>query len=187
LRPSPGRAIVSILATEMRRRLADRSIIVSSFVAPAVIAAIIGFAFGSAGATHVVRIGVAFNHPSAQAKSVVAAGIGAAGLGSEVQVVTLSTPAALRSAVSSGNVGAGVIVPSGFASSSSFGFPTHASETSAVHVGDGTRTSPQSALPGLLADVMIGPGNGPPGARLTVVTPSTSTLDGSRPKPVSQL
>jgi len=184
LRPSPGRAVVTILATEMRRRVADRSIIVSSFVAPAVIAAIIGFAFGSAGATHIVRIGVALDHPTAQAKAVVAAGITAAGFDSQVEVVTLSTPAALRSAVSSGKVGSGVIVPQGFGSGSSFGFPAHASVTSA-NTGTSantahneTSTSPQNALPGLLADVMIGPGNGPPGGRLTVVSPSSSTLAG---------
>ena len=171
MRPSSGRAIVAILGTELRRRLADRSIIVSSFVAPAVIAAIIGFAFGGAAAVHVVRIGVAYDQPSSQAEAVVAAGVDAAGLGSQIQVVRVSTPSSLRSQVSSGALGAGVIIPVGFASRTSFGLPARPEEAPA-------KTSKSSALPGLLADVTIGPGNGPQNARLSVVSPSTSSVDG---------
>jgi ABC-2 type transport system permease protein len=171
LRPSTGRAIAAILGTELRRRLADRSIIVSSFVAPAVIAAIIGFAFGGSAAVQVVRIGVALDQPSSEAQAVVQAGIEAAGLGSQIQVVTVSSPSALRRQVSSGALGAGVIIPAGFASRASFGIPERP-VTSPIQGGV------TSALPGLLADVTISPGNGPPSARLSVVSPSTSSVDG---------
>lgn len=171
MRPSTSRAVVTILGTELRRQLADRSIIVSSFVAPAVIAAIIGFAFGGAGNLHSVRIGVALDQPSAQAAAVVSAGIGAAGLGSQVTVVAISTPSELRRQVSSGALGAGVIIPVGFASRSSFGIPTRPTEAS-------TESFMSSALPGLLADVTIGPGNGPTDSRLSVVSPSASSVDG---------
>ena len=171
MRPSRRQAIFAILGTELRRRLADRSIIVSSFVAPAVIAAIIGFAFGGAGSVHVVRIGIAFDQTSSKAEAVVSAGIDAAGLGSEVKVVTVSSPSALRRQVSSGSLGAGVIIPVGFASRTSFGIPARP-----VKMPSDRITS--SALPGLLADVTIGPGNGPQNARLSVVSPSTSSVDG---------
>lgn len=171
MRPSTGRGIGAILGTEMRRRLADRSIIVSSFVAPAVIAAIIGFAFGGSAKVQVVHVGVAFDQPSSQAQAVVSSGIEAAGLGTQIDVTKVSSASALRHQVSSGALAAGVIIPVGFASRSSFGIPVHP-----VTSATGTVTS--SALPGLLADVTIGPGNGPPSARLTVVTPSTSSVDG---------
>jgi ABC-2 type transport system permease protein len=171
LRPSTPRAIVAILGTELRRRLADRSIIVSSFVAPAVIAAIIGFAFGSAGAVHEVKIGVAFYQPSTEASAIVQAGVKAAGFGSHVEVVTVASPEALRSLVSSGALGGGVLVPKGFASAASFGIPAR------PHTSTDAAFKPP-ALPGLLANVTIGPGNGPTSARLTVVSPSTSSLDG---------
>jgi ABC-type Na+ efflux pump permease subunit len=163
--------MVAILGTELRRRLADRSIIVSSFVAPAVIAAIIGFAFGGSATVPVVRIGVALDQQSSQAEAVVSAGIDAAGLGSQVEVVNVSSPSALRHQVSSGALAAGVIIPVGFASRTSFGIPARPFKSSTAGVGP-------SALPGLLADVTIGPGNGPPSARLTVVSQSTSSVDG---------
>jgi ABC-2 type transport system permease protein len=152
----------------MRRRLADRSIIVSSFVAPAVIAAIIGFAFGNAGATHEVKIGIALYQPTAQARSVVQAGIDAAGFGPDVVVSDIATPGELRQEVSSGALDSGVIIPKGFASAASFGISGPSKP--------GPYTS--GALPGLLANVTVGPGNGPTGARLTVVTPSTSSING---------
>jgi ABC-2 type transport system permease protein len=162
--------MVAILGTELRRRLADRSIIVSSFVAPAVIAAIIGFAFGGSATVPVVRIGVALDQQSSQAEAVVSAGIDAAGLGSQVEVVNVSSPSALRHQVSSGALAAGVIIPVGFASRTSFGIPARPVTSRTAGVGP--------ALPGLLADVTIGPGNGPPSARLTVVSQSTSSVDG---------
>ncbi len=171
MKPSKSRAIVTILGTELRRRLADRSIIVSSFVAPAVIAAIIGFAFGGSSTVQVVRIGIALDQPSPQAEAVVSAGIEAAGLGSQVKVISISSPSVLRRQVSSGALGAGVIVPAGFASGTSFGIPAHPVESP-------TDAGTSSALPALLADVTIGPGNGPPSARLSVVSPSTSSVDG---------
>jgi ABC-2 type transport system permease protein len=171
LRPSKSRAIFAILGTEMRRRLADRSIIVSSFVAPAVIAAIIGFAFGGSASAQVVHIGIAFDQRSSQAEAVVSAGIEAAGLGTQIEVTRVSSPSALRHQVSSGALAAGVIIPAGFASRSSFGIPAHPT-------GSATGGVTSAALPGLLADVTISPGNGPPSARLTVVSPSTSSVDG---------
>jgi ABC-2 type transport system permease protein len=171
LRPSTPRAIIAILGTELRRRLADRSIIVSSFVAPAVIAAIIGFAFGNAGATHEIKIGIALTQPSAEARAVVQAGVNAAGFSPNVEVVTISNPGALRRQVSSGALGGGVIIPKGFAEAASFGIPTRPGHSDAGQFES-------SALPGLLADVTIGPGNGPKSARLTVVSPSATSIDG---------
>ncbi|MFZ0666727.1 MAG: ABC transporter permease [Acidimicrobiales bacterium] len=171
-RPSAIRAIFVVLATEMHRRLADRSIIISSFVAPAVIAAIIGFAFGNAGPSPHVDLGVAIINPTPAAERTVEAGIKAAGFASEVDVIRFATPADMRRQVSSGALGAGVIVPSGFASAESFGLPTKPTEKpTALDTSD-------SPLPGLFADVTFDSGNGPPGARLTVVSPSSSTLGG---------
>ena len=140
-------------------------------MAPAVIAAIIGFAFGGSATVQVVRIGVALDQQSSQAEAVVSAGIDAAGLGSQVEVVNISSPSALRHQVSSGALAAGVIIPVGFASRTSFGIPARPVTSSTAGVAS-------SALPGLLADVTIGPGNGPPSARLTVVSQSTSSVDG---------
>jgi ABC-2 type transport system permease protein len=160
--------VLAILSTELRRRIADRSIIVSSLVAPAVIAAIIGFAFGASGTVNRIDIGIALDHPTAEATAVVKAGIAAAGFGSIVHIEAIATPAELKSEVSGGRFGAGVIVPEGFAQAASFGLPTR----------DVQKAKTDIAMPGLLADVTIGPGNGPPGARLTVVAGSTSSLQG---------
>lgn len=169
MRPSTPRAILAILGTEMRRRLADRSIIVSSFVAPAVIAAIIGFAFGNAGEAHEVKIGIALYQPTSEARAVAQAGVRAAGFGPQVEVVDVATPEELRHEVSSGALGSGVIIPKGFGSAASFGIASPRPQTAQY-------TS--VALPGLLANVTIGPGNGPTSARLTVVAPSTNSIDG---------
>ena len=155
-----ARALVVISVTELRRRLADRSILISSLVAPAIIAAIIGFSFAGAGAANHVRIGIALERPTAEARAVVTAGVRVAGLGSQVEIVSVRDTKQLRAEISSGYLGAGVVVPGGFADARSFGIPARQLE------------------PGILADVTIGTGNGPPGARLTVVSASTSSLDG---------
>jgi ABC-2 type transport system permease protein len=64
-----------------------------------------------------------------------------------------------------------VIIPKGFAEAASFGIPTRPGHS------DGAQFD-SPALPGLLADVTIGPGNGPKSARLTVVSPSATSVDG---------
>lgn len=181
MRPSTPKAITAVLATEMRRRIADRSIIVSSLVAPAVIAGIIGFAFGAAGSTKQVTIGVAFDAPTAHARSVVTAGIASAGFGSSVRVVLVASPGRLEHEVRTATIGAGVIVPRGFAAPGSFGLGGRVASTpgpSSSRVSIRTTAEPVSALPGLLANVTVGPGNGPAGARLTVEATSTSSLQG---------
>lgn len=171
MRPSALKAVFVILATEMHRRLADRSIIISSFVAPAVIAGIIGFAFGNAGPTPHVDLGVAIVNPTPAATKIVDAGIASGGFGPSVDVVMVATSKELNSRVSSGALGAGVIVPSGFGSAESFGLSADGSKVHSVAAID-------SQLPALLADVSISTGHGPPGARLKVVSPSSSTLSG---------
>jgi ABC-2 type transport system permease protein len=177
LRPSAGRAIISILRTELRRRLADRSIIVSGFVAPAVIAAIIGFAFGAAGNPQPVKLGIAFDAPTASAKSVVDAAIGGAGLGNLVQVVTVKDAATLRRDVSDGTIGAGVIVPSGFASAESFGISS--SGSNADKRAPAPATAKNGVISDLLANVTIGTGHGPPSAQVSVVAESTTSVNGA--------
>jgi len=173
LRPSAGRAIISILRTELRRRLADRSIIVSGFVAPAVIAAIIGFAFGAAGNPIPLKLGVAYDAPTSVARSVVNAAIGGAGLGNLVQVVTVSSPGALRHDVSDGSIGAGVILPAGFASASSFGI-----SGPGVKVEDRVPGKTSGVIRDLLANVTVDTGHGPPSAQVSVVSQSTSSVNG---------
>jgi ABC-2 type transport system permease protein len=171
LRPPAWRAMAAILRTEMRRRLADRSIIISSFVAPAVIAAIIGFAFGAAGSNQVIKIGIAYNQPTTVAQRIVEAGIGGAGLGPQVRLITVSDAATLRHEISDGTLGAGVIIPSGFGSPASFGFPDH--PVSPAH----SDTEPVEPTP-ILADTTVSTGHGPPSARLTVIGANSSSVAG---------
>ena len=150
------RAILAILGTEMRRRLADRSIIVSSFVAPAVIAAIIGFAFGGSATASRGDIGIAFDQPQLSGRSSGSGRSRGRGARARGEVTRVSSPlGALATRSRPGALSRGVIIPDGFASSvlcsASLAHPTGSAR--------GRYTS--GRFPGLVGDVTIGPGNGP--------------------------
>ncbi len=162
--PGSPRVVAVILANELKRRMLDRSAVVTSFVAPLVLASILGFAFGGR-SQHLVDLAVVVTAPSAQTDAVVAAGIQAAALPPQVHVTRPATAAEARSELASGRIGAFVVVPEGFGSPDSI-IPL-------------PRSTPVSArtLPDLLKNVVVGPGHGSPEARLTVTAASGGSLD----------
>ncbi len=90
--------------SELRRRLRDRSVLITSLVAPLAIAAILGFAFAGHPGTGALPIGVSGASPS-----VVRAAAHAAQLPPNVTVRTVASPADLKREVADGSLDGGVI------------------------------------------------------------------------------
>jgi ABC-2 type transport system permease protein len=103
-----------VFANEAHRRILDRSALVNLLVAPFVLSSILGLAFGHSG-SGLVRIGIAYEHPSPLQRELVAAGVRAAALPPQVRLVALASPATVRRQVASGALDAGIVVPRSFA------------------------------------------------------------------------
>lgn len=187
-----------MVAHELRRRVRDRSALVTGFVAPLILTGILGFAFAGGGAVHPVRIGMAVAAPKVTVhgetragsvngtglvgrtliSEVVAAGRVAAALPDWVSTTTVSNPGALRREVADGVLDGGVIVPDNLGltskpvpdrtSSTPFGSRTRQSVSTRVS------TSPE-ALSRLLTPV-VSPGTGNVGDGLTVIDNRTSLV-----------
>jgi len=100
----------SVGALEVRRRLLDRSAVLTSFVAPFVLAAILGAAFGGHGGAP-VRIGIAVASPSPQVQATVREALATVAGGARLRLVPVADERALRRRVAVGQLSAGVVVP----------------------------------------------------------------------------
>jgi ABC-2 type transport system permease protein len=99
------RAVTVIIAlNELRRRLRDRSVLITALVAPLAIAAILGFAFANRPPTGPLPIGVSGASPA-----VVRAAAHAAQLPPNVTVHAVSTPRRLEREVADGTLAGGVV------------------------------------------------------------------------------
>ena len=107
------RVALLVAGTELRRRLRDRSVIITGFVAPFALAAIMGIAFHPARSGPAVSVGLVDESRTPAARAVVHAGVEAAALPSGVFVVALAGERQLDGAMASGRVAAGVVVPDG--------------------------------------------------------------------------
>lgn len=167
------RAARLVLVTELRRRVLDRSAVVTSFVAPLVMAVIIGAAFGGGRSDQPVHVGLVVVDPTPAVEATVAAGLGAAGLAPQVSVVRVDGAARLRSEVAAGTLQSGVVVPAGFASPASVAAALGAPAGGDGHADPGGTPGAAAAdLSGPLRSVVAAPGRGPRPARVTVVASS---------------
>ena len=97
----------AITVNELRRRVRDRSAVVTCLVAPLAIAAILGFAFAGNAATGTLSIGVSGAPPS-----LVRAAVHASQLPGNVVVRLVPDAQALRRQVAAGSVAGGIVVES---------------------------------------------------------------------------
>ena len=106
-RRAPGgrRLIACITANELRRRVRDRSAVITCLVAPLAIAAILGFAFAGNASTAVLTIGVSGAPPA-----LVRAAVQASQLPDNVVVRSVADRADLERAVGNGALAGGVVV-----------------------------------------------------------------------------
>ena len=112
--PSSARVALLVAGTELRRRLRDRSLVITGLGAPFLLALIMGFAFKPSASGALVRVGVVDNTATPAAAAIVKAGVRAAALSPEMTVIYLPSTDALASALRTNQVEAGVIVPAGF-------------------------------------------------------------------------
>ena len=133
-------------ATELRRRQRDRSLLITAIGAPFLLALIMGFAFKPSASGALVRVGLVDNAATPAARAVVDAGLQAAALSPEMGVVRFASDAAMKSALGSGQIEAGVVVPVAFA------------RPGLVRAGDlpVTQVKPNSTLAGPAAQVLVG-------------------------------
>lgn len=107
------RAARLVAATDLQRRVRNRTFFLSTVVGPIVLAALISLAFGSDGID--ATIGVVDDDGSALSQRFVAGVEAAEGGGLTFDV--LGSTGAARTAVDDGDVGAAIVVPAGFADS----------------------------------------------------------------------
>jgi ABC-2 type transport system permease protein len=108
------RAALVVAATDLRRRLRNRSFVIQALVGPIVLATIISLAFGG-GDDFDATIGLVDADGSAASEGFVA-GVVEADAGS-LEFVALDTAREARDQVEGGDLGAAVVVPAGFTAS----------------------------------------------------------------------
>ncbi|HEX3332979.1 MAG TPA: ABC transporter permease [Acidimicrobiales bacterium] len=118
--PAAGarRLIWVITFNELRRRVRDRSAVITILVAPVAIAAILGFAFAGNASTGTIPIGVSGTSPA-----LLRAAVQASQLPPTVVVRLIPTPSAVRRDVASGSLSGGVVVSPGHKSLSNLLIP----------------------------------------------------------------
>ena len=110
----PNSAALLVARNELRRQLRDRSALIRGFVAPFVLAAIMGLAFGSSSADKPVKVSLVDNDGAAMATIGPVAG---------VRFVAAADRAAAVKAIKNDDTAAGLVVPSGFTSGLRAGRP----------------------------------------------------------------
>ena len=112
---SRSRAALILAATDLRRRLRNRSFVIQAFVGPVVIAVIISLAFGTGASGFGATVGLvdADGSPAAQA---FVTGITEAETG-DLEFVAVDSVDGARAEVRDGDLGAAIVVPDGFAAS----------------------------------------------------------------------
>ncbi|HVA43246.1 MAG TPA: ABC transporter permease [Acidimicrobiales bacterium] len=103
-----------VAVTELRRRLRDRSLLITALLAPFVLAAIMGIAFRPSAGGALIHIGLVDQAASATGRQIVAAGLESAALPPEIGIVPEASPAQMEAAIRSGALEGGVIVPAAF-------------------------------------------------------------------------
>src|SRR5690349_2795829 len=104
--------VSTIAANDLRRRLRDRTFYLQGVVAPLVLAAIIGFAFGR-GFTFNATIGVANADGSAISRQLVDGLVSQPADGSPITFKAID-PSGVEASVTSGAVDAAIVLPAGF-------------------------------------------------------------------------
>jgi ABC-2 type transport system permease protein len=120
------RTALLVAANDLRRRLRDRSAIVTAFIAPVVIATIVGVAFGSAtgsNATSLVRVGIADHGDSPVTTALVESVVRWAQPGPGITVVRASSVPQALSDLHDHRLSAVIEIPRGFTSSRRTPFP----------------------------------------------------------------
>lgn len=107
--------VLLIARHDLRRRLRDRTAIVTAFIAPLVMASIIGFAFGRASSGGFLRVAIADEDRSAASAGAIDTVIANAGLGKFVVLAKVPDARAARAQFQSGAAGGAVVVHRGFA------------------------------------------------------------------------
>jgi ABC-2 type transport system permease protein len=110
--------IWTVTANELRRRIRDRSAVITCLVAPLAIAAILGFAFSGNASTGTIPIGVAGTSPA-----LLRAAVHASQLPPNVTVRLVRTVSLLKSEVADGTLSGGVAVSRGHKSLSDLLIP----------------------------------------------------------------
>lgn len=103
-----------VAVTELRRRLRDRSLLITALVAPFGLAAIMGLAFHPSSGGALVRIGLVDSASSPTGRAIVAGGLRAAALPPEIGVRPVISRAELFRDMKAGRLAGGVIVPASF-------------------------------------------------------------------------
>jgi len=107
------RAVLLIARHDLRRRLRDRTAIVTGFIAPLAMAAIVGLAFGHT--THAfLRVVIADEDHTPASAAAVDALIDSAGFGSFIALAKVPDEATARAQFDSGTAGAAVVVRPGY-------------------------------------------------------------------------
>ncbi len=95
---------------DIRRRLLDKSALITSFVAPFLLASILGLAFGNSQSSGVMTIGIAFSNPNSYVRNLSNAGLASASLPALIKVDKNLTVANLEREVKLNKISAGVIL-----------------------------------------------------------------------------
>jgi ABC-2 type transport system permease protein len=114
------RSLLTLTASDLRRRVRDKSVILFAVVVPLALMGVFNLVFGDTDEVQLTPITVAVSTPQddplAEAVSAVLEGIGDDGAGFDVTVLDLSAPD-VAAAVENGQAGLGLVVPEGFGSS----------------------------------------------------------------------
>ncbi len=153
------------MGLELRRRVRDRSVIVTCLVAPLVLAAILGFAFAGGGTPKSLHIGISGVGHDQMSARIVAAGVEAATLPDIVSVVKVDSSGQLRREVANGTLQGGVALPQ------------HLTFTPAHGHGPNDGFGSPRQMAALLRPAVI-PSSGPVGDGIDVVA-APSSIEGS--------
>ncbi len=105
---------------DFKRRIRDKSAIITSFIAPFVLASILGLAFGNAQTAGLVRVGIVITSPNAASISIVNSGLAEAALPGYITIKRFNSVAQVNSGISNHTIDAGIIVPGDLGSKGSF-------------------------------------------------------------------
>ena len=108
------RAIIAIIAKDLKLRLRDRSALVIAFVAPFMISLIISFAFGGGGNEFNADLAVADEDGGTFARSMIEGVSSAPGLKDAITFKQVQTSAEAKKLASDGDVSAAIVFPAGF-------------------------------------------------------------------------
>jgi ABC-2 type transport system permease protein len=139
------RTALLVAGNDLRRRLRDRTAIVTGVVAPVALAAIVGLAFGSQDETGAVRIVVATRDPSSAAGGLVDLAVAWARPGPGIAVQRAASPDDAVEDFRRGRASAAVVLPEGYTTAERLRFPEVHSRSENV-VGRGVADALSQAI-----------------------------------------